>query len=254
MPIEASRRLGLKHVIQLAAPIINTLLLLVFVIWVLGARDSRDAIESLGELAQQRTGTDVVQAIQRLSPTAIVLTLAIGLAVFTASMIFIGLFFGRRASRSLKAWLLFSFLVCGWLAASLGWTNVYWYGQSLRISAEVAAAEEIATELLLDWPEGDGDVPTLGVVLGYPKEDTITLILAGKPVAVGNLRISAVERSDDRETLRFQLAGADRDAWLVRTPNAETPRDFINGFGTRYAAKKSRRLSQRWHLVRFEPT
>jgi len=178
--------------------------------------------------------------------------LGAGLVGATFLTMLIGLWRGRRQSCSLQAWLILIFLVCGWLAAWLGRQDLYWYGHALRVSSEVSAATQLAKALDENWPSGDGDYPELGVVLGYPKENPVSLILAGEPVPIGKLRIVAVEKSMDGKTLRLQLANPNHDTWLVRGEERTDMTEFVNGFDTRYSAKRSRRLSGEWFLVRYD--
>lgn len=234
---------------QRLAPLLSGLLLVGFVCWVVAAANARGTIESLEGVISSGLSEGSLRSAASLRPTAYAVLLAFGLACVAACVMLVGLFVGRKKSRSLRSWLLFSVLVCGWLAAALAWKDIYWLGQRMRISAEVAAAEAIALSLDREWPEGDGDHPELGVILGYPKESPTTLLLAGEPVAVGRLRIVAIEKSENGNLLRFQLAAPDNDTWLVRSSRGQQPDPFVDGFHTKYTATRTWQLSNKWFIV-----
>ena len=113
-------------------------------------------------------------------------------------------------------------------------------------------ADTLAHALDSDWPEGDGDYPELGVILGYPKDRPVTLMLAGEPISVGSLRVVAVEKSKDGQTLRLQLANPNNDTWLVRSQGGVELEEFVNGFDTHYQAERTKLLSSNWWLVRYK--
>lgn len=256
--------------IQQAAPWLSGALLVAVVVWLFQSEAARPAAEQLQQLTSGsmsaadgpfRSPGDASIAHRVDVRRAHSGLLAACIAALVLNLLaFAGLFFGPKASRSLRAWLLFCLLVCGWLAVTINWQSIYWLGQSRRVLAEVAAAESIAQALDREWPTYDGDYPQLGFVLGYPKGDPVSLILAGEPVAVGDLRIVAIERSYPSQkaagagakngALRFQLATPNDDTWLVRSGvEDESPETFVNGFGTRYEASRIRRLAKRWYLV-----
>ncbi len=66
--------------------------------------------------------------------------------------IFLTLFKGPPRYRSLKAWLCFTALVSAWCALVVSWQSVYWFGQTVRLRADVEAYEAVARELREDWP------------------------------------------------------------------------------------------------------
>lgn len=228
------------------APIANGVLLGAFVTWVLCSNVSRDEIAGLESLAFSTQAAAPVQ-----SGGVRVLVILVGAVLITLLTMLWGLLLGRRESRSIRSWLVFSFLVCGWLAAWLGRHDLYWYGHSVRVFAEVSAASQLADALDSNWPAEDGDHPQLGVVLAYPKGRPVTLLLAGEPAAVGRLRIVAVEKSDDGEILRFQLASPNDDTWLVRSKEGKDVAQFVTGLDTHYSSTRVRRLSRDWWLIRY---
>ena len=243
--------LAITRWLQRCAPWTSGLLLASFVVWTLVATDSREVVHRLvGVGDATRIPSGPPSPNESWDGVSRMVAGLLGLAVVATGVMLIGLFAGRRESRSLRAWLLFMFLLSGWIATFLGWNDLYWFGQSRRVSAEVAAANRVVTALVNDWPQGDGDNPELGFVLGYPKEEPTTLILAGEPVSVGRLRIAAVEKSADGRLIRFQLASPNNDTWLVYTPN-KLRGEFVNGFNTVYLAKRSKQLADDWHLVRY---
>ena len=237
----------LRSAVQRMAPIANGLLLLAFVAWMLCSNASRDGITELESLKSSAQTSESENGDGQLLAIS-----AVGLVVGTFLTMLVGLWLGGRESRSIRAWLVFSFLVCGWLAAWLGRHDLYWYGHAIRVSGEVSAATQLANALDTNWPTGDGDYPELGVVLGYPKQNPVTLILAGEPVLVGKLRIVAVEKSKDGETLRFQLANPNQDTWLMRSKEGKNLAEFVNGFDSRYTAMRVRVLSRDWWLIRYD--
>ena len=238
-------RFRLRATVQRIAPFANGLLLLAFLGWVLFFNGSRTAITDVEAFTTQAAKAESENI--RWLPL-----LGAGLVGATFLTMLIGLWRGRRQSRSLRAWLILIFLVCGWLAAWLGRQDLYWYGHALRVSTEVSAATQLAKALDENWPSGDGDYPELGVVLGYPKENPVSLILAGEPIPIGKLRIVAVEKSRDGKTLRLQLANPNHDTWLVRGKETTDMTKFVNSFDTHYSAKRSRWLSGEWFLVRYD--
>lgn len=232
--------------VQRIAPFANGLLLLVCLMSILFIDSSRSVIDDLESLNQaQRTSTDLPR-----SPWLSLLL--VGLIVITFLAAFLGLWRGRPESRSLRAWLVFIFLVCGWLATWLGRQDLYWSGHAWRVSSEVSTARQLGKTLDEEWPSGDGDYPELGFVLGYPKENPVSLMLAGEPVPIGKLRIVAIEKSKDGQTLRFQLANPNHDTWLVRTNGESELAEFTNGFDSRYTASRTRQLSDDWFLIRYD--
>ncbi len=238
-------RFRLRAAVQRIAPFANGLLLLAFLGWVLFFDGSRTAITDVEGFATQVAKAE--NASIRWLPF-----LGAGLVGATFLTMLIGLWRGRRESRSLRAWLILIFLVCGWLAAWLGRQDLYWYGHARRVSSEVSAATQLAKALDENWPSGDGDYPELGIVLGYPKENPVSLILAGEPVPIGKLRIVAVEKSRDGKILRLQLANPNHDTWLVRCKERTGRTEFVNSFDTHYSAKRSRQLSGEWFLIRYD--
>ncbi|MCA9186528.1 MAG: hypothetical protein R3E01_07230 [Pirellulaceae bacterium] len=230
------------------APAANALMLAACIAWTLCANAARTGIAELESLASSALPSDAAQA----GTGRLLAVLFVVAVVGTFLLILIGLGIGRRQSRSIRAWLVLIFLIAGWIAAWLGRHDLYWYGHAIRVSTEVTAAADLAEALETNWPSRDGDYPQLSVVLGYPKLAPVTLILAGEPVRVGRLRIVAVEKSKDGRALRLQLANPNHDTWLVRSESGKDLAEFVNGFDSRYAAERTRRLSCNWYLIRYE--
>lgn len=232
--------------LQRAAPLANGLLLLIFVIWVLCFDRSRTELLD-PDLLRASNQPEAADSGGPRSSTILVG----GLVAVSFLVMLLGLWWGRPKSRSISAWFVFSFLICGWLAVWVGRNDLYWFGHAWRVSGEVSAATALADGLTANWPSVDGDHPELGFVLGYPKQAPVTLMLAGEPVAVGRLRIVAVDQSKDGRTLRFQLANPNHDTWLVRSSARDELAEFVNGFDSRFRALRIRPLSGEWYLVRY---
>ena len=219
-----SSRFRVFRTIQRVAPYVSATLLLAFFAWVFFVTSARETIERLLEFADSGRVSEDATPTAAFGWESYALLATLGIAAVSMLIILVGFVVGRRQSRSLQSWFIFFFLLCAWLASLLRWNDIYWYGQGRRVSKEVAAAEKVVDALSTDWPAADGDYPQLGFVLGYPKEKPTSLILAGEPVPVGELRIAAVEKSKDGQLMRFQLASPNSDTMAGLQPTRAAAR------------------------------
>jgi hypothetical protein len=162
-----------------------------------------------------------------------------------------GLFVGAPRHRQIRSWLAVMFLVGGWLTLAIKWQDARWAGQWMRARSNVAGMERVAASLREAWPTEDGEHCDLGPFMAYPREDPMTLILLSSPtVPGGSFAFSAVERSD-AGGLRFQLAGADRDAWLEWHPPGHLPASFIGGLQDGHEILRFAKCGDGWFLVAY---
>ena len=231
------------------SPWINSLSLATAVVWLLTADSSRIGVQGLLDLCAAHDTNS------RVSSLRIPVVGSLGLSVIagiSGIVLLSSLFVGPPARRTLRSWMLLSFLISGWLMLALNWTEVYWMGQGMRVSGAVSAAQAVTEQLTDNWPVDDGDHPVLRFVLAYPKRQPTTLILAGKPILLGRLRIGAIERSTDGRALRFQLTTPNDDTWLLYGAQSPSSLDFTSAaFHAQYTALRSRQLSKHWQLVRY---
>ena len=117
--------------LQRAAPLANSLLLLIFVIWVLCFDRSRTELLD-PDLLRASNQPEAADSGGPRSSTILVG----GLVAVSFLVMLLGLWWGRPKSRSISAWFVFSFLICGWLAVWVGRNDLYWFGHAWRVSGE----------------------------------------------------------------------------------------------------------------------
>lgn len=176
---------------------------------------------------------------------------AVLLFLTTSTVIVCGMLVGGRRFRSVRAWLLLTALVAGWLGFVTTWPEVYWRGQQRRVAAQLAPVEELARFLSNHWPHEDGDLPPIGPFLAYPKDNPTTLMpLRFTAIPETNLNVSAIERTNDG-AIRFELVG-EAGSWLEWRPDDQSPRPFVSGLDTRYNPVRQSELAPGWFLVRYQ--
>ncbi len=166
-------------------------------------------------------------------------------------VMFVGLFLGGQRFRGLRAWLLMTTVVCGWLGLYLTWPALAWQGQQLRLGSQLTHVSDFAAKIDAEWPPLDDQVPELGAFISYPIDTPSTLLLLRHARFPGtSLEFSAVERTSDG-ALRFELTGHERGAWLEWRPDASPPTPFRSGVETHYQVQQAGQLGPHWYLVRY---
>ena len=91
----------------------------------------------------------------------------------------------------------------------------------------------------------------VGPFLAYPKGNPTT-VLPLQTITFPNtkLQFSAIERTKDG-TIRFELSGKERGAWLEWRADDNAPAAFVGGLETSYNVTRQERLAPRWFLVRY---
>jgi hypothetical protein len=179
------------------------------------------------------------------------LMLAAGVVSGTLITMLLGLFVGHARFRSLRAWLLFTLLVGGWLGLIVAGPEIYWLGQQRRMSAVLEPVESIARKLNANWPAEDGELPEIGPYLAYPKGGpTLVLPLRWTAFPDTKLRFSAIERTSDG-VVRFELSGNESGAWLEWRADERAPESFKSGLETQYQVVRQTQLAPHWFLVRY---
>ena len=168
-------------------------------------------------------------------------------ALATAAGIFIALFAGSHAHRRLRSWFAFTLLVAAWLAVVVGWRELAWQGQRLRLRMDLDTFDTLAHSLRQDWPQTDGERSGLGSFMAYP-QGTPQMLLVLKPQS--DPPVSAVERADDG-TLGFELRDDESGAWLEWHPKGSMPQTFVGGLEAEYDLGRAAPLGRGWYLVRY---
>lgn len=192
-------------------------------------------------------------AVMRSMPVdaGIVPAVVLGLILGSLTGIFLALFKGPPRYRTLKAWLGFTALVSVWCALAVSWQGVHWFGQTVRLRADVDAYKAVAEELRENWPGQDGRTPLLGPFTAYPISNPQTLLLLGIVGVPGaDAPLVAVERLE-QGALSFQLAGSEAGAWLEWHPPGSIPKSFVGGMQNGFVLLRQTQLRPGWYLVRY---
>ncbi len=233
--------------------VLNAALLIGAMLWIFLDAHTRGTIETLPEsraFVGWMSGPDAARSVR---PDARMILLIVGLFLGLATLVamFASLLVGTQLHRSIRSWMLFVCLLGGWLGLNTFWLDLHWRGQQIRVMNKLSAFEQLVQTLRVDWPQSDGEVPDLGVVLAYPKEAPSTLLLAGG-FSVGGTRVASVT-SSPCGILRFELAGGERGSWLQWSPREEAPSTFVDGLETRYQVQRAVQLDGKWFLVWYTP-
>ncbi len=225
----------------------NVALLAATVVWLL--RDGR-APHTLADLWQ------LVESGNPRFKTTTIVRIAAAAGAVSFALVLIGLMAGPRRCRQLSAWLTATALTCGWCTLFVTWSELHWHAQQFRLASVLPEATTLAEELAANWPDKDGDLQGVGPFMAYPKSAPATLMLLGDSRVPGtSVQISAVERTSDG-TLRLELAGRERGAWLEwrpadSVPSSHTPGSFLGGLNTYYSLKRCAALDTDWFVVRY---
>jgi len=183
---------------------------------------------------------------------AVAITVLAGFGAVGLSGLLVGLWAGSRDSRTLKAMIVLTTFIGGWLALSVHSSEIAWQGKRLRIASRLDAFEALAGPLRAAWPSEDGVSERLGPFMAYPAGSPSTLILLTPPeISASAASVSAVERTEAGGLL-FQLSGLEAGAWVEWHPADARPRSFVGGLGDPHRLIDSLRLGDGWHLARYE--
>jgi hypothetical protein len=193
----------------------------------------------------------VIRDPARIGWDATAVTVGAAIAAVTLLVMFGSLFAGTPRFRTTRFWLVFTAITCGWLGLLVGWPNLYWLGQQVRVRSELASIATLAQELNQNWPVEDGEYPNLGMYLAYPKGAPRTMLLLGDATFPNSsLSVSAIERTADG-AIRFELSGNERGAWLEWRADDTPPESFVGGLESNYQVARHERLAPQWFLVRY---
>ena len=197
------------------------------------------------------TGTQVFNiagSFFRFALHLAITTAILGILVFLA----LGLVWGAKQYRSLKAFLMFVTLVSLCVGLLIGLPNVAWYGKQMRVGRLLSTLYPCVAELQDDWPLEDGRSSTLGPYMAYPIGGPTALVLLSPPVlGQSTTKVSMVERSETG-ALRFLLAGTEFGDWLEFHPDGHLPSSFVGGLLQHFELSRYQDLGDGWYLVRYD--
>lgn len=176
----------------------------------------------------------------------VVLMLVVLAAAVSLFGSFLGLFFGSHEDRRLRSWLKFTVLLALWLTLLVGWREIAWQGQRLRLWSSLGIFEKVAASLREDWPTGDRERHGLGSFMAYPQGAPRMLMI----ISTDAIPVSAVERTDDG-ALAFQLRGDPSGSWLEWHPEASKPKSFVGGLEQAYELDRAAPIGGGWYVVRY---
>jgi hypothetical protein len=156
------------------------------------------------------------------------------------------LFAGAETHRRLRSWFAFTMLVAAWLTLLVGWRELAWQGQRMRLWSDLNEFKTIATKLQADWPAADGKQEGLGTFMAYPQGKPRMLMMLNSDTSPS---VSAVERADG--ALAFEFAGDSDGTWLEWHPPGSAPRNFTGGLEGEYDLRRVSPLGDGWYLVRY---
>lgn len=191
-------------------------------------------------------------SIQYASPATLRM-ISWGVVLGSASwfVILTSLLASRHPFRGLKAWMAFMTLTCVALGIVNSWSSIYERGQQRRIGNALPALSVWMSDIARDWPASLSRQPELGPYLSYPTSSAHTVVLMTEPkIPETDLSMIAMEWSSEG-TLRMQLAGAERDAWLEHRQDGQKPSTFVNGLGVTYRPTFSAEMERGWFVVRY---
>lgn len=232
---------------------LNVMLLVAAFVWVYRDGRSRSMIEQAKSLLTFDDASSLRQVFETygVAPPVWIVFVAALIASVTLAGMFCGLFLGAGPFRSVRMWLVFTAMAAGWLGFVVSWPEVYWHGQRQRMSTLLTPVEALAVKLNTNWPIEDGYMEEVGPFLAYPKGNPTT-VLPLQTITFPNtkLQFSAIERTKDG-TIRFELSGKERGAWLEWRADDNAPAAFVGGLETSYNVTRQQRLAPRWFLVRY---
>lgn len=177
---------------------------------------------------------------------------ALGAVVVASGLpMILGLWWGPKRGRTVKAWLVVTSIIAAWAAVCVGWQDIAWYGKQQRLRAVLQEYDQLVLQLNDGWPKRDGELPVIGPFMAYPTYQPATLIMLTLP-ELDNTDVSfgVIEGGD--QVVRFELVGAERGDWLEWHPQDSAPANFVSGLGERYQVTRFDRLTNHWFLVRYE--
>lgn len=236
-----------------SAWVLSAVLLFAAFAWTYFDGRSLQALEVLRSSLGLESGVSITSSGRIRSPgVALAITAAL-VAVLSMLTLVIGLFAGPHRFRTMRAWLVFMALACGWLGFIAGYPEVYWHGQQRRVKAILQPANELVLYLHANWPTEDGDMTGIGPYLAYPQGKPTTIQpLRWATFPATKLRYSAIEGTDDG-AIRFELSGSEAGAWLEWRPDEREPASFVSGLESSYTIVRKQRLAPNWFLVRYRP-
>lgn len=178
-------------------------------------------------------------------------TALVAFALTSCILIFGCVFFGKPKQRTVRTWLLAVSIVAIWLGILVSWKDVAWAGKQRRIGMILAQFDPVVKDLRNQWPERDGERPVIGPFMAYPVGAPASLILLKLPQFEGtDTSCAVIEKGVG--IFRFELVGAEHGDWLEWHPSGSSPANFISGLMEPYELVQSQRLTQNWHLVRYQ--
>jgi hypothetical protein len=161
--------------------------------------------------------------------------------------IFLALFLGVKEHRGTRTWLAFVALAAAWLTLVVGWRELAWQGQRLRLRSTVTEFDALVESLHDDWPTADGERPGLGSFMAYPQGTPRMLMML---ISETDPQIAAIERGDDG-SLGFEIRGEEPGTWLEWHPAGSAPKTFVGGLEASYDLRRNAPLGSGWYLVRY---
>lgn len=252
LPTEIPVRRRVLNRVFILSWVVNIILLLAALGYVMTQGQARINVE----LFQQVLGGKPVSQSVIRNVSQLPLSVKLGVpGTFVAGLSLLGmiasLFVGTPGMRKMRTWLLLTALIAGWMGLIVGWQPLYWYGQQLRLGTYVAEFETFAREVDAGWPHEDGEFPDVGVYLAYPRATPTTLLMLGEPTLPGTqLVFSSIDRSKSA-VIRFELAAAERGAWLEYHPEGSWPESFTDGLDTHHELLDAAQLSPQVYWARY---
>lgn len=171
----------------------------------------------------------------------------IQIACGTLLGIFLGLFVGVKEQRRTRTWLAFVALAAAWFTLAVGWRELAWQGQRLRLRSTVNEFDALAKSLRENWPTADGERAGLGSFMAYPQGTPRMLMML---VSETDPQIAAIERGADG-SLGFEIRGEEPGTWLEWHPAGSAPKTFVGGLEAEYDLGRTSPLGRGWYLVRY---
>lgn len=232
--------------------LVNLAILLSGFAWLFFSGESRKKIQLMLEVGQQlfRQWSDLAGAYVSQNFLLNEATWGTTAAIVTLVVVALGLMFGSSQQRSVRSWLCFTALVCGWLALLVTWQGIAWKGQQYRVKSQLAPLEEFVQDLRANWPKDDGTLPNGMSFVAYPKSEPSTLLsMQTFSIPGSKLQIAAVERQEGK-FISLELAGSEGGAHLIHCSEGK-PESFLSGLGAYYETKQIASLGRDWYLVQF---
>lgn len=232
--------------------LVNLAILLSGFAWLFFSGESRKKIQLMLEVGHQlfRQWSDLAGAYVSQNFLLNEATWGTTAAIVTLVVVALGLMFGSSQQRSVRSWLCFTALVCGWLALLVTWQGIAWKGQQYRVVSQLAPLEDFVQDLRTNWPKDDGTLPNGMSFVAYPKSEPSTLLsMQTFSIPGSKLQIAAVERQEGK-FISLELAGSEGGAHLIHCSEGK-PESFLSGLRAYYETKQIASLGRDWYLVQF---